>query len=373
MSVKANYMKLGVFVILTFCLLVVGVIFWGADAFDQEKYYAETYIGESVLGLTVGSPVYSQGVKIGEVEQIMFIPAIYDMPVGSATWDQYSEYVYVLMALNYDQFMQRTDREAVIENLVARGLRLRISSNPLTGIAYLQTDMLDPNEHPPMSVPWTPEHAHIPSAPSLMGTLAQGLENTVKRLEKLDIEGVVGNAKKMLANLDKAIIDARTDVLSAKVETLATRADAVLIDAKSMLRSTESPKAPVVVETLMANANSTIESLNQAIADVDVKSIGEQGKNLLAELRESNQKLQAILRSTEESKPPAAIDEVVANLNDTIRHINLLIKQYEPIMSATLGNLADTSENVRESTEDIKRQPSKILFSKPPAKSEVTQ
>jgi phospholipid/cholesterol/gamma-HCH transport system substrate-binding protein len=79
MSIKANFFKIGLFVIFTCTLFMVGVVFWGAEAFNQEKYYAETYTDESVQGLTVGSQVFTRGVQIGEVAEIAFVSAIYDI------------------------------------------------------------------------------------------------------------------------------------------------------------------------------------------------------------------------------------------------------------------------------------------------------
>ena len=67
MGIKANYLKIGVFVIFTFALLTGGVVFWGAEAFRQKKYFVETYIDQSVQGLTVGSPVYSRGVQLEHI------------------------------------------------------------------------------------------------------------------------------------------------------------------------------------------------------------------------------------------------------------------------------------------------------------------
>ena len=373
MSVKANYLKIGVFVLFTFALLTGGVVFWGAEAFRQKKYFVETYIDQSVQGLTVGSPVYSRGVQVGEVADIAFVSAVYDLPEGSEDWKKYGGYVYVLMSLTYDRLLARADPRESLEAIVDKGFRLRISSNPLTGVAYLQGDLLDPNEYPSLPIGWEPRHVHLPWVPSVMSEFVTELETIMERIKDVDIEGLIGNTKKLIADLDQAVLDVRMGVLSQQAETLLTGADAMITNASSMLRVTKTAKAPTTVEDILNHVNKTIEGVDQAVVNADIKGISDEGKQLLAELRESNRKLQAILRSTDTSEPPTAIDQVLAEVDTAVRRINLLMKQYGPSIQTTVGNLAATSENLKEGTESIKRQPSQLLFSHPPTHSEVLE
>ena len=182
MSIKANFFKIGIFVIFTCTLLMVGVVFWGAQTFNQKKYYAETYTEETVQGLTVGSQVFTRGVQIGEVAEIAFISAIYDLSEGSEAWDKFSGHVYIKMSLNSDRLLVRVDPNGFVERLVERGFRLRLTANPLTGIAFLEADFLDPNEYPPLPISWEPTYAYIPTERSIISELVSGVEKTMKRL-----------------------------------------------------------------------------------------------------------------------------------------------------------------------------------------------
>ncbi len=42
MSAQANYFKIGLFVIIAFIVLVIGVVFWGASALRQESHFRWT-------------------------------------------------------------------------------------------------------------------------------------------------------------------------------------------------------------------------------------------------------------------------------------------------------------------------------------------
>ena len=70
---KANYAKIGFFVLggVTMILLVVGIA--GARVFSKHAVLAETYFTESVTGLDLGSPVKYRGVPVGEVKRIGFV------------------------------------------------------------------------------------------------------------------------------------------------------------------------------------------------------------------------------------------------------------------------------------------------------------
>ena len=70
MSAKANYFKIGVFILSAAALAVVGVIVLGAGALFEKKIIMETYFDESVQGLGIGAPVKYRGVTVGSVEHI---------------------------------------------------------------------------------------------------------------------------------------------------------------------------------------------------------------------------------------------------------------------------------------------------------------
>ncbi len=82
MSTKPNYFKIGLFIIISVTLIVVAVVIWGAGFFTKDKIYFETYFDSSVSGLDSGASVELSGVKIGQVESIEFVSAVYDIAPG---------------------------------------------------------------------------------------------------------------------------------------------------------------------------------------------------------------------------------------------------------------------------------------------------
>src|ERR1017187_5541096 len=72
MSPKANFFKLGLFVIGATIVLILLLLILGSGRWFQSKVAIETYLNESVQGLEVGSKVKYRGVVVGEVTRIGF-------------------------------------------------------------------------------------------------------------------------------------------------------------------------------------------------------------------------------------------------------------------------------------------------------------
>jgi phospholipid/cholesterol/gamma-HCH transport system substrate-binding protein/paraquat-inducible protein B len=105
--------------------------------------------------------------------------------------------------------------------MITQGLRLRLNSEILTGIAYLEADYLDPNRFPVLEIAWEPKHLYIPSAPSVLSTLEDSLDRIFSRLEKIDTEKIGLALQDILVSLDRALRDANLpEVMKQLNETL---------------------------------------------------------------------------------------------------------------------------------------------------------
>ena len=72
MRQKANYFKLGLFVIAAIVAGIAVLIIIGTGRWLERRITIETYFKESVQGLDVGSKLKYRGVTIGEVTKISF-------------------------------------------------------------------------------------------------------------------------------------------------------------------------------------------------------------------------------------------------------------------------------------------------------------
>jgi hypothetical protein len=72
MSLKANYFKLGLFVVGAVVAGAIVIVVIGSGRWFQPRLSIETYFNESVQGLDVGSKLKYRGVEIGQVTRIGF-------------------------------------------------------------------------------------------------------------------------------------------------------------------------------------------------------------------------------------------------------------------------------------------------------------
>ncbi|MHC4167863.1 MAG: MlaD family protein [Planctomycetota bacterium] len=338
MSQKANYFKIGLFVIVAVVLILVAVVLFGSGIFAPEKQYFETYFDGSVSGLNVGAPVENRGVRIGQVEKITFAIAEYgpDLPVGSEAFYNYQDHVVVIASVDRSniQGLTREERAVILKRFIARGLRLQLSSNILTGLAYLEADYFDPNRHPVIEVPWEPKNIYIPSTPGAFSTLKNSVDNILLRLERIDTEHIGELIEQLLAAVVQAVDDANIPQISSGVETL-------------------------------------VASAKDAVEDANVSALSEEMINLLAGARQTNQDLKKLLASEKTDPQMANVAKMIAQLNKTLHRIDKLIVNQTPQIEQAMENLRQVSANLRELTENLKKHPSELIFSQPPPKSEA--
>jgi ABC-type transporter Mla subunit MlaD len=349
MALKANYFKLGLFVIGAIVSLAALIIIIGSGRAFQTKIPIETYFNESVQGLDIGSKVKYRGVVIGEVTKISFTYVKYqlDKPMSERR-----RYVLVEAQLQPKLLGGRVATEITgpesMPAEVERGLRVRIAPQGITGTSYLEIDYVDP---PPALLPisWTPEYAYIPSAPSTVTALVNSASEIMDRLHNLDVEGTVANLNKLMVTTTEKIAAIDTKVLS-------DRADRVL-----------------------AKVESTLDNFA-------AKKVSDETVALLAELRESNAELRKTLANPALQKLPddaaAAIARVrtlvddpnlpktVAHLSQTLARLDRILGTGEGDIAVTIENLRQITDNLRDLSEDTKRYPANVIFGAPPTPPE---
>jgi len=386
MSMKPNYFKIGVFVILACVLLVAAIVFFGSGLFSEDKIYLETYFDGSVSGLDIGAPVELRGVRMGQVEKITFAQREYEIELGSEDYFNYGNYVMVLASLDVAHLPVDLTLEGRIKNarqLTERGFRLRLASSLLTGKAYLQGDYLDPERYPVLEVPWEPKNIYISSAPGELSTMKQSIDGILARLEQVDTEKIGDLIEQILVSVNRAIEDANIPEISSKMKSL-------LADADQAINDVHLEKISNGIQSFVANANQAIDdadvaelsngvqsfvaNANQAIDDVNVPAIGNQVQNLFAEARQTNQSLQELLKRPEKTESQMAnVAVMIASLNRTLMRIDKLVTTQSPQIELALENLREVSGDLKELTGDLKQHPSQLIFSQPPSKSEISK
>lgn len=315
MKQSSNYFKVGIFVLAAISIFVTFIIVLGVGSIFRQKVYMETYLDESVQGLDIGSAVKHRGVKIGSVTEISFIQNEYPLKEdkdGQNNSYQYGRYVYIKMSIpGIVKALPLTQIDQAIQQMIKQGLRVRLSSQGLTGTAYLEVDYLSPDKNPPLPITWKPKYHYIPSAPSTISRLSASLDTFFDKLESTDIRGLI-------LNLNTLILTVNAEVEKAKLGELSKEATV-----------------------------------------------------LIFELRKTNKELNSILASPEMKNAPKKLDQALSQLNTTTKRFDTILSSNQNDIGLAVENLRTASQDLKEVTGNAKKYPSMILFGEPPAKSQL--
>lgn len=282
MTQKANYFKIGVFILLGIVLLIAGIVALGVGDFFKRKITMETYFDETVQGLDIGSFVKYRGVKIGEVTDITIVSDHYSFDPLSDRFRKFGRYVYVKMEMEPNTFGSLKNIKNV-ENFIQRmvnehGLRVRLNYLGITGLCYLEIDYVDPKTTSSLEIDWKPKNVYLPSVPSTLVRIEQAITNFSQRFEKSFF--------------------------------------------------------PI------------LEKINSASGEVGP---------LLSNLKEGSYKF----------------PELSTNFNETLYHMNELLSKEKQNIGELLNNFRLLTNDLKEVTEELKRNPSRFIFGNAPPKTEV--
>jgi paraquat-inducible protein B len=350
MSFRANYYKLGLFVIGAVASAVAILLIVGSGRWFTPKLTVETYFNESVQGLDIGSKLKYRGVVIGDVTRITFTYTRYqlDRPISER-----ARYVLVEAEIQPRLLGGRAaagdftePKNAALE--AERGLRVRLAPQGITGTSYLEIDYVDPAANPPLAINWTPENIYVPSARSTLTSLVDAASEIVDRLHHLDIEGTVANLNRLLVTTNERISDVDTKALGRQAERTLAKIETTL-DTFNGKRISDEAVA------LLQEARKSNAELQATIADPAWRQVPKDASAAVADLR----------KVIQDPRLPATL----GHLERTLGRLDRLTGGGETDLGATIANLRQITDNLRQLTEDAKRYPANALFGRPPERA----
>jgi len=353
MSQRANYFKLGLFVIGAIAAGIAVLLIIGTGRWLKPRTTIETYFNESVQGLDIGSKIKYRGVAIGEVTRISFTYVKYEQ---DKAMNQRKRYVLVEGQLEPRLVGGKAANDiaspesSAIE--VERGLRVHLAPQGITGTNYLELDYVDALPAPVLPIDWTPQNIYIPSTPSTITTFVSAASEVLERLHRLDIETTIANLNKLLTTATDRVASLDTGGISKRAEK-------------------------------------TLAKIDSTLDGIASKRLSDEAVGLLTELRKTNGELQSFLSNPSFRKLPedtsAALGRVrelvsdprlpqsIAHMERTLGRLDRIFGAGEADLGTTFENLRQITDNLRDLTEDAKRYPSNLLFGAPPLPLEHTR
>jgi len=334
MSRKASPTLIGVFTLLALVFTGIAAVLLGAGQYFQSTHRILLHFDKSAMGLLVGSDVRFGGVRIGRVADISVLVDHRNnrkvIPVIVVLEEKDLRSVRATRGNDLDFTTPEGVKKAVDEGLRA-GM---VQQSLLTGMLYIEFDI----------VPDQPGFVYedngadglptVPTIPAEIDKLVADVADGLKKINALDIAGVVGDLRKLLHNADAQIT--ALDMKSINDNLVAVTADirgitgnekfssglnsfqAAVFELKELATKLNQGADPMLadVKKLLAHASASLDRLGGAAEDL-AKTGNPRGPVLM--------RLQSVLEETE--RAARAIKELA---NDLKRHPNSILVGKEP-------------------------------------------
>jgi len=209
----------GAFVLGAAALAIAAVLVFGSARFFRHEVTLVSFFSGSVNGLVVGSPVKFRGVPIGSVSQIRLgVPGASEASVRIPVW-----YTVDLDTISgYQGRTFRLDRQR-LDELIAAGLRAQLQTESfVTGVLFVGLDFF-PDSPVMLELTGQPEVLEVPVMPTTIEKAIQTFDRLVKRVETLDLEGLIASARHALDGVDNLARSPKVgDALDGLREALAS-------------------------------------------------------------------------------------------------------------------------------------------------------
>jgi paraquat-inducible protein B len=379
MAGKSAYFKTGVFILSGIVLLTAGLIVLGAGKFFQQSTKMETYVNESINGLEVGSALKYRGVKIGRVSHIGFV-------TNSYVEMEDSDYRYIRVVCELDQRYLGVDSYQQLRNVtrkeVKSGMRVRPTTQGLTGQLFMEIDYLDPKQNPPLPINWDPKYVYIPSAPSTLSMVEAAISSISKTMQGIkgsDVGGAIRELRKTAETLTKFLDKANVAELSKELAANFEESRKLIARVNHLISTPEA-------ETVIPNAAGTVAEVRKLLEQsrpnivAGVKDIREAAGDIgkiaqrfedyfdSPEGREAVQSIGPAMGNVTQASQD--IRSSAAKLNAVMSRVDNLVAGQQLNIQAVMENLRLLLDNLKEISDEARRYPSGVLFGQPPGKAQ---
>lgn len=275
--------KIAVVAVVAIVLLFFGLKFLkGVNIFSNDSTYKIKF--SDVTGLSVNTPIYADGYKIGSISSIDY---------------DYDKAGNITVNANIDHSMR-----------IPKGSTAEISSDLMGNV---KVDLLLANN----------PRERVEPGGTLFGQTAQGALAKVGELMP-QIEGMLPKIDSILSSLNGLLAD---PAIAASLHNIQTATADLTVSTKELNKlmanlNGEVPQLAGKASTLLDNANTLATTANGKMSDLDLATTMNKVNNVLANLEETTNKL----NSTEGSLGLLMNDkQLYVNLNNTMRDADSLV------------------------------------------------
>ncbi len=331
MSKKASSTMIGVFTLLGILIASAALVMLGAGKFFAKTHKIQLYFDKSVYGLQVGSDVRFGGVQIGRVHSIsVIIDTMENRKIIPVVVELTEKDLRSVAGEEGEKTLDFSSEEGV-SNAVKQGLRAGMKQQSLvTGQLYIEFDIAPDSKG--FTYDRESEYPVVPTVPTEMDELISGITDGLKKINDLDIAGLMTEMRDVLKGANKQIAALDLEEINDNLTTI-TRDVRKLTSNEKLHSSIENLDAALIeIRELSAKANENIDPLLE-----DVRLLAE-------DTRSSLKKIEAT--ADELSKVSDPRSPMLLNFQNLLHETEV------------------ASRALRELTNDLKRNPNSLLRGK---------
>lgn len=358
---RANYAKIGVFVLAGAALTLLAIGIAGARVFRKRAVMAETYFTESITGLDIGSPVKYRGVPVGEVKRIGFVYSEYGVHSGKSLTHAGARQIMVVMALDPERFglLGSQDAETVLTNLVKQGLRVKTAMSGVTGLAFLEMDYLKPGKESSAvdEISWKPRYPYIPATLSTMTTIKKAIDDVFVKLSAIDLPELGVKLLSALSLVEDKLNNVDVAALSKEATLMMNELRDTNLALKRLVASPELAALPAELAAAVAGARRSAEGI-----EIEIKPLARSLSSAVARAENLLDGLNAMITNNSGN-----VSETVAALRQTSQTLNRAALAQQGALEELVSGLKRASEGLDRLVRELGDNPAALLFGRPPA------
>ncbi len=317
---------IGLFVLGAIALVCVAVVVLGSGSYSVQKTSFVLYFNSTLRGLTVGSSVYYNGVRVGKVTSLEISTASNQVSFNTPVIIELEEPKRIaLTEKNSLDFVEHLSNQNTVNKLIENGLRAKLSTlSFITGLLVIDLAMIDNAE--PVDLNNLKPYQGIPQLP----TISSGLDSVISEFSSLPLQHLADNLVEVLDRLNKILNEVESEKLVTKVAA-----------------SVEG----------IGNATTEFSSLAKAING----NLEEVFKGIDTSFNELSQTMQSVDRLLAKS------NLTLQYINETVQKGSSILDENSPIIQQlvlTLTSIQGAANGVNSLTQILSRNPEALFFGK---------
>ncbi len=334
-SSRQDKVKLGIFMALVIAAGATILIFFVGVSLGEETKSYTVYFEQSITGLTPGSQVTLNGVRVGEVHRIGVDP-------------ENVERVIVKLSVK-EETPVKVDTKAFLSSQGITGLKYVDLQESTHKAALLEADNV------------------IPTGKGLLDKLTDRADDVTKttddiinQIGKVASDENIEHVNHMLAQSDELITNANQT--SKELNKTLTVVRELLERNQSEIDTTikNVSIASREFDDVLREAEATIKTGRTKIEEADVQQ-------LIAGLNDTNTTIQTKLAQLDVK----SLVQTLATLQGLVVELSTSLGQNQEQLRVMLLNMRRTSDNLKDLSREVRDQPSSLVFDKSPKARKV--